>query len=362
MLLLAALVSALLFNACETSNYGGDAENDDVPLPQIVLSQQVVDAGVAAGVYVVSVTADCAWEAECGADWIALEKSIGVAGTEELAFSVALNEESAERRGKIVVKNSELGVSAELEIVQRVASPSLEIGGVISVESDYKGTTKTISVTSNFEYDIEVTSSWIKCSKVTGGVKVVVAANSDYEARTAEVKIYGEKYGNEGVAVVINQDACGCKLGDVMTVNKTKGIVFYIGNNQIKLVSVVTTTSQYSTEYVETSATDWYNGANNMTKIKARSSWTSRYPAFKWCSDRGTGWYLPAYYELQELYNQRALVDEVLLAQSTTPMGAWHWASTEFSYSYAYLLNFTDGVWRFYNKDDKNEVRAIYTF
>ena len=362
-LTLLAFAGLLCFNACETSDYNGGAEDDGATTPQIVLSQQVVDAGVAADMYVVSVTADCVWEAECGVDWIALEKSVGAAGTEELAFSVALNEESAERKGKIVVKNSELGVSAELEILQRVASPSLEIEGVISVESDYKGATKTISVVANFEYDIEVTSSWIKCSQTADGAKIVVAANSNYEPRSAEVKIYSYKYGKEGAVVTVDQGACGCKIGDIMTVNKTNGIVFYIGDNMIKLVSVAaTTSSKYSTEYVATLANDWYSGTANMAVIKARSSWTSKYPAFKWCSDRGTGWYLPARNELQELYNQKAVVDEVLLAQELSPLGEWLWSSTESTYSYAYMLNMVAGQWRYYNKDDANEVRAIYSF
>ena len=362
-LTLLAFAGLLCFNACETSDYNGGAEDDGATTPQIVLSQQVVDADVAANRYVVSVTAKCAWEAECEASWITLETSSGNEGSEELSFGVALNEEGAERKGKIVVKNSELGVSAELEILQRVAVPSLEVGSVTSVEFDYKGATKTISVIANFEYDIEITSSWIKCTQTADGAKIVVAANSNYEARNAEVKIYSEKYGKEGTIITVNQGACGCKIGDVMTVNKTKGIVFYIGDDMIKLVSVnASTSSKYSTEYVETTANDWHNGANNMAVIKARGSWTSKYPAFKWCSDRGTGWYLPAYYELQELYNQKVVVDEVLSAQELSPLGEWIWSSTESTYSYGYLLDMTDGQWRYYNKDDANEVRAIYSF
>ena len=361
-LLLIALAGLFCFYACEKHDAAENDATDAPKVPTIAFSQQLVDAEVELNNYSVTVTAECAWEAESGCDWIVLEKSSGAVGTEELTFSVALNESDKERTGIITVKNAEFSLSAEVKVVQRVADPKLEIKSTAPLEFDYKGASKTVSVAANFEYDIEVTSSWITCSKVTDGVKIVAAANSDYEARTAEVKIYSAKYGKEGAVIAVNQGPCGCQLGDVMTINKTKGIVFYIGNNQIKLVSVNTTNSQYSTEYVETSANDMYNGANNMAKIKARSSWTSRYPAFKWCSDRGTGWYLPAYYELQELYNQKALVDGVLVTQNATPIGEWHWTSTEFNYSYAYLLNFTDGVWRFYNKDNKNEVRAIYTY
>ena len=362
-LLLTTFVGVLCFNACETPNYGENVDGDAEILPQIVLSQQVVDADVAANSYTISVAAECSWEAECEASWITLETSSGNEGSEELSFGVALNEEGAERKGKIVVKNGELGVSAELEILQRVAVPSLEVGSVTSVESDYKGVTKTISVIANFEYDIEITSSWIKCTQTADGEKIVVAANSNYEARNADVKIYSEKYGKEGTIITVNQGACGCKIGDIMTVNKTKGIVFYIDNNMIKLVSVnANTSSKYSTEYAATSANDWHNGANNMAVIKARGSWTSKYPAFKWCSDRGTGWYLPAYYELHELYNQKAVVDEILTAQETAPLGEWLWSSTESTYSYGYLLNMTDGQWRYYNKDNANEVRAVYSF
>lgn len=54
-----------------------------------------------------------------------------------------------------------------------------------------------------------------------------------------------------------------------------------------------------------TNANDPADGTKNMATIKDLDPDYSDFPAFKWCADKGDGgltWYLPATYELQDLY------------------------------------------------------------
>ena len=88
------------------------------------------------------------------------------------------------------------------------------------------------------------------------------------------------------------------------------GVIFWVNPDNadnFKVVSLDKTTSQmkWCTEIATTGANDWTNGAENMAKVKAISGWHDKYPPFAWCDDKtegGSGWYLPASYELDYLY------------------------------------------------------------
>ena len=122
-------------------------------------------------------------------------------------------------------------------------------------------------------------------------------------------------------------------LGELVTTEYGDlGIVFYVSDSTIKIVSVK-----------ETSAT-WYN-------------------AKTWCSSYGTGWYLPTKSELLEIYNNKSTINSTLSANGYTTLGTgYYWSSTEYNSSYAYLLNFSNGHSDYYDKDGTSYVRAILAF
>ena len=69
-------------------------------------------------------------------------------------------------------------------------------------------------------------------------------------------------------------------------------------------------------------------------------------------------WYLPSFLELDELYNQKAVVGGFNQTSST----GFYWTSTEEDGSVADQLKFRDGVFYSIPKDSKDRVRAIRSF
>ena len=160
-------------------------------------------------------------------------------------------------------------------------------------------------------------------------------------------------------------------VGQYSTTFGSGGVVYEIinGGQNGKMVSVKEGSSLYwSTEYATTGAIDKKNGANNMATIKALNHDLSQYPAFKWCADYGTDWYLPALNELRVIIDQKSYIDSTLSANGYVTISAPQWSSTEYSrsYSYGYCYSgysYSEGYE--YNDDSKKtskRVRAILAF
>ena len=171
------------------------------------------------------------------------------------------------------------------------------------------------------------------------------------------------------------------QIGDIVTINGVQGIVFQTSPN-VKIVSMVETSLKWCILYWEdidpivlldttleaimaTDAKDKDNGLVNMSIIKSKTNWQSKFPAFKWCSELGEGWYLPAVNELKALYIQADIINQVLKANKMGRLdadGCGVWSSTEFEYGlYAYFVEFEDGGWGYdITCDNSLSVRAVF--
>ena len=150
-------------------------------------------------------------------------------------------------------------------------------------------------------------------------------------------------------------------IGDLVTVNGVQGIVFQT-SPVVKIVSVKETTTQWSTDYVSTKAVSLNNGKANMSIIKCISDWQTKHPAFNWCADLGSGWYLPAINELRAIYTQRDKINKTLSANNLDVLGSkggWFWSSSEPSSGCAYCINISRGGNGNDNKDYYKTVRAV---
>ena len=444
LLLLAAV--GTIFTACQ----GGldNEENGGTPsTPKIELSQQIIEVGFKADTYSVSVTSPYSWEAVSKNDWIIVDNTTGIAGTEVLRFSVARNDMEEVRKGTIVLINLTYNLATELYVVQKASAPEISIdkselnfaaeGGsqnvtitanceyTVSITADwisytkrgygitvnvlnnvavkertadiiiynneynisnsikvsqrafvpelelltsttsyacgYNGCEFTVAVASNFDYDVATTADWLKCTKAGEGVNISVPKNYYTESRTAEVKIYSNRYNLKGETITVTQGASPMEIGAIVTRNGIRGVVFYIDNSITMIVSVEETNLAWSTENVTTGATDLNNGANNMAKIKSISGWESKYPAFKWCADYGEGWYLPARNELSKIYGNQT-INDTLKANGYTAIGMNYFSSTETGSSTAWGLFDNMGYYYHFNKGDLYRVRAILAF
>ena len=84
-----------------------------------------------------------------------------------------------------------------------------------------------------------------------------------------------------------------------------------------------------------TGATNPSDGSANMEVIRAIDPDLSDYPAFKACSDMGSGWYLPSKDELNRLYSNRAAIGGF--------SEDYYWSSTEDDSNSAWVQYFNDG-------------------
>ena len=161
---------------------------------------------------------------------------------------------------------------------------------------------------------------------------------------------------------IIYEGNAPLKIGDLVTHNGTKGVVFYVSDPIVKIVSVSETSTTWGPTTTTTNARNRSNGATNMATIRALNSDLSKYPAFKWCADYGTGWYLPALNELQTIYNNKSAINSTLSANGYTTLGGYYYSSTEYDSSYVYYLDFSSGRASGYYKSNSYNVRAVLAF
>ena len=199
-LLLLATVTAI-FTACEG---GLDYEvNGGAPsTPKIELSQQNIEVEFESAQHSVSVTSPYPWEAISKNDWIVVDTEDGIAGTETLKFSVLRNEEEQERKGTIVLKNTDYNLVAELYVIQKASAPYITIG-VESLTFEYKGGSQEVTITSNIEYEWSTNADWLTIEESENGIKVTAPNYVEVENRTADITISNEEYGISKAILVI---------------------------------------------------------------------------------------------------------------------------------------------------------------
>ena len=153
------------------------------------------------------------------------------------------------------------------------------------------------------------------------------------------------------------------KVGDLVDCGNARGVVFYIADNVVKLVSVSGTSTTWGPKGTATGATNESDGKANMSTIKFLDPDLSDYPAFRWCNSYGTGWYLPVPNELIAIYNNNSTINATLSANGYKTLNTgYYWSSTEDSYNYAYKIHFSNEYYYSSFKDNTDYVRAVLAF
>ena len=183
-----------IFTACE--NGLPDEESGTTPsIPKIELSQQTVDVEFEPNTYTVKVTSPYSWRAVSENDWITVESTTGIAGTEQLKFSVERNEQEKERKGTIVVLNSNYNLVAELYIIQKAFVPSEIIITPETINFTTDGGTQNVTISTNFEYEITTDAEWLSIERKDNGINITASAYFEVEERLADIVVFNEKYG-----------------------------------------------------------------------------------------------------------------------------------------------------------------------
>lgn len=138
-------------------------------------------------------------------------------------------------------------------------------------------------------------------------VTMTVDINSDWTEPDEEIDMnpvqVGDYYYADGTwSSTYTSDASNACIGIVFEVNAD--------GKSGKIVSLDETTANWTTSGTtyynqKTNANDVADGTANMTTIKVLDDDYSDFPAFQWCAEKKEGgltWYLPAPYELQDLF------------------------------------------------------------
>ena len=167
----------------------------EVPEPdKITLSQQTIEVGFEPDTYSVNVTSPYSWKAESDNDWIIVESPTGIAGTEQLSFSIARNEEEIVRKGTILLTNSTYNLAAEFYISQAAFVPSELSVSPTTLNFSIDGGEESVAVTANFEHKASTDADWLTITKTEDGYTITALEYLEVDSRTAEVVISNEKY------------------------------------------------------------------------------------------------------------------------------------------------------------------------
>ena len=277
----------------------------------------------------VAITANFEYEVDSSAEWFSCVKT-----ENGLTVTVPDYVEVEERTAEITISKEKYNISKVIKVTQTAFVPEFEISETTtSYECDYKGGEFTVPVISNFDYDVTTTADWVKYTKDEEGVKVSVQKHNYVESRSAEVKIYSEKYNLEGKTISITQGAVSIEIGAIITKNGVQGVVFYFDDTKTMIVSVE----------------------------EVQMSWSA---AKVWCEDYGEGWYFPNVYELKLIYNNRTAINATLEANGYTILGEgdyWSIAQTN-SRANAYYFSFKYGESSYCSPGNFNNVRAVLAF
>ena len=161
------------------------------------------------------------------------------------------------------------------------------------------------------------------------------------------------------------------KVGDYYNDGTKEGIVFvvYDGGYHGKIVSVDESRERWA-EYAvcqnATHATSDGGGMGNMNKIKKLPNWKSNYPAFVWCASLGEGWYLPAFDELELIFQNKSIINRRLNERGYGEfVDESYWSSTEDvdNLDIAWYVNMFNGGTDIYGfKNLYYYVRAVSAF
>ena len=168
------------------------------------------------------------------------------------------------------------------------------------------------------------------------------------------------------------------KVGDYYNVDGKEGVVFWVDKTgkHGKIVSLDQAylmwcdRDEYE-KYLSGIATDKSDGMRNLQSIMKISDWRNKYPAFAWCADHGSGWYLPAVDELKELLLNDDVRDKVNSALTKKGISVMlpgignfvlYWSSTENDKWCAWGVRMYRGTTYNERRSANRYVRAVSAF
>ncbi len=230
---------------------------------------------------------------------------------------------------KLIVKSGEVKAECQITSVLSINdftfSPNslkLAIGKTeqLSLEIDPTTVEATEAVYKSLDESIATVSSDGLVTALAEGNTTIEITVRDI-TKTIDVKVFPE--GMEAYA-----------LGDIYTDDAgVKGIVAYTENGGTEglVISLNNEDSDWGTETVQVGVFDQDDAQANIDLLLADDPTLAKYPAAKWCKDKGEGWFLPAPNQLKNILSNMPKINESLGKNNGTALEYWqaYWTSAE---------------------------------
>ena len=276
---------------------------------------------------------------------------------------------SALSEGKATITAEAGGVKATCDVT--VSSASIPVESVTVSEESIEikiGETFTLTATVLPENAEDKTVTWsssdnaiatVSDDGVVTGVAVgnaTIVAAAGQRTAVCSVKVSGADSGDDPIADIKTDWTVG-ELFDVPQYGK--GVVFQVGEDFIKVVSMVENIyRQYSLYDLELKCTDVeLADGKSVTDDIENAGEIGNYPAMQWCRGKGDLWYLPTLVELEELYSQSSAVNATLAANGSGNLPIMVWSCIESDATYAWA--FVAGAPATYTRMQSSNVVAV---
>lgn len=217
----------------------------------------------------------------------------------------------------------------------------------------------------------------------------LLSDNSFYTATVGTYQFTARYNGYSAVSTVsveayLPEPAATPEVGAIYEVNGVKGVIYAIKNNWCYMFSLDEEDLQWSTEYVWCNCASDKGDWNTYDPFDARYSRAdggvrdiNNYPAFKWCMDHGSDWYLPSSTELNWIWDaitegahdfnvpSVAEWNKIITDNGGEPFcETFYWSSNETSADLVEAIAFMANSVVCLNpaKDSKYTARAVYRF
>lgn len=136
-------------------------------------------------------------------------------------------------------------------------------------------------------------------------------------------------------------------IGDLYDKDGIKGLVFRVNeggqSGLIVSLSEAESPKAWSYEFIATGSNIRSSGEQNTAIIYSLPDWQNKYPAFVWCKNLGSGWYIPAVNELRELLliSSSTTFSRAISTNNATPFASqgYYLSSTEMDEYWVYIVD-----------------------
>ena len=169
-----------------------------VPTLSIDVSEMSFDAD--GGSKYAYITTNATYSVSIDADWVAYTKS-----SNRVTITAAASTVAEERNANVTITLPNYGINKVIKVTQKAFEPILSVEDISTLEFDYNGGERIISVTSNFDYSIDCSAEWVVYEKSANGIKLTIAPNYVMKARSTILTISGAKYNLANKIISITQ-------------------------------------------------------------------------------------------------------------------------------------------------------------